>query len=406
MSYLRLLLPSLRTLAAHRVRSALAVSAVAIGVAAVVLTTAIGKGAEREVIGGMASLGNDLLVVRPAAVPRSVARRTIRGVVTSLRPEDAVAVAELAPVARVAPAIEGMLKVRSHQGTLVAKVVGTTTGFPRVRGFEIASGRFFAADEEAAYERVAVLGERVRETLFAGESALGGQIWIRGVPYEIVGTLRAKGTTPGGSDEDTQVFVPLGTALRRVWNARALTTLFVSARREDEASATEARVRALLRDRHRLDPHARADDFEIQNQLRLLASQRATARSLRLLSAALAAVSLLVGGTGVLALMLLSVKERTGEIGLRMAVGARQRDVLVQFLGEALALALAGGAAGLTLGALGTWAIALATAWQVRVSASAALVALATAATTGLVFGLVPARRAARLTPIQALASE
>ncbi len=405
MRHLRLLGPSLRTLVAHRVRSALAVAAVAIGIAAVVLTVAIGKGAEREVLGGIASMGDDLLVVRPSQARRLVARRAVRGVVTSLRLEDAGAIRGLPQVADAVPAIEGMLKVRSGRGVMLAKVVGTTATFPGVRGFELESGRFFDADEEGA-RRVAVLGARVREALFADEQAMGEWIRVRGVPYEVVGTLRAKGTTPGGSDEDSQVFVPIRTALRRVFNTRALSTVFVSARLATEAETTEAEIRALLRERHRLERQDRPDDFEIQNQLRLLASQRETARSLTLLSASLAAVSLLVGGTGVLALMLLSVKERTAEIGLRLAVGARPRDVLVQFLGEALALALAGGVAGLTLGALGTWAVALATGWPVRVSIPAALGALATAVAVGLASGLAPARTAARLTPVQAFAAE
>jgi putative ABC transport system permease protein len=406
MRHWRVLGPSLRTLAAHRVRSALAVTAVAIGIAAVVLTSAIGKGAENEVLGGIAALGENLLVVRPAQVEKAVARKAIRGLATSLRLEDAGAIQALPRVASVAPALEGLVKVRSRDGAMVAKVVGTTPSFPRVRGFELASGRFFNDEDSRAAHRVAVLGARVRALLFAGEEAVGSEIRIRGVRYEVVGTLRAKGTTFGGSDEDTQVFVPVRTALRRVWNARSLTTVFVSARLSEDGAGTEAEIRELLRDRHRLELRARSDDFEIQNQLRLLASQRQTARSLTLLTAALAAVSLLVGGTGVLALMLLSVKERTGEIGLRMAVGARPRDVLVQFLGEALALTLAGGVAGLTLGALGTWAAASATGWPVRVSTPAALAALATAAVVGLVFGLVPAQRAARLSPIEALAAE
>ncbi len=406
MKALRLLGPSLSTLAAHRVRSGLAVLAVAIGIAAVVLTSTIGRGAEAEVLGSLASVGEDLLVVRPAQVPKLVARRTIRGSVTSLRLEDAAAIRLLPRVAEVAPALEGMLKVRARGAVMVAKVLGTTSSFPGVRGFELASGRFLDDEDQEAARRVAVLGARIRGTLFGNQRALGERIRIRGVPYQIVGTLRAKGATPGGSDEDTQVLIPVRTALRRVFNVRALNTVFVSARRPEEALRTEAELRALLRDRHRLAERDRPDDFEIQNQLRVVESQRRTARSLRRLTASLAAVSLFVGGTGVLALMLLAVRERRGEIGLRMAVGARPRDVLVQFLGEALAIALAGGILGTALGGLGSWLVGLATRWRMGFSPSAALVALAASLAVGLASGLVPALRAARLPPAEALAAE
>ncbi|HYU34491.1 MAG TPA: ABC transporter permease [Thermoanaerobaculia bacterium] len=397
---------SVKALLAHRLRVTLALSSVAMGVAGVLLTGALGKGAESEILRDLDAMGTDLLVVRPATVKRLVARKTVQGLVTSLKIEDAEAIAELALAGEAVPGADGTLKVKAGSGALVTTVLGTTPAFPGVRRFRVRGGRFFDAEDDRGARRVAVLGARVEERLFPGEDPVGRSIRIRGVPYEVIGTLEAKGVQADGSDEDNQIIVPLRTALRRIFNVTWLSTVFVRVsdpRRMDEA---EAGIGALLRERHRLGRNGKPDDFAVQNKTRFLAAQKETAESLTLLTTGLAALALLVGGAGILALMLLSVRERTGEIGLRMAVGARPRDILVQFLAEATVLALGGWFAGVAAGALGAGAVALGTEWKIGLPLPALLASLAMAAATGLGFGAFPARKASLLPPIQALSAE
>lgn len=406
MKLARSLRPALRALLAHRLRVALVLSSVAVGVAAVVLTSAVGKGAEGEVLRGIEAMGTNLLVVRPAPVKRLVARKTVQGLMTSLEAGDSEAIAELSLVAQAVPGVEGPLRVKAGNTALVTKVFGTTYGFLGVRNFRVRSGRFFDADDERSSRRVAVLGARVAEDLFPGENPAGRSIRIRGVPFEVVGVLEAKGVLADGSDEDNQVVIPLRTALRRVFNTAWLSTIFVSVRDPGRMEEAEAEIGALLRERHLLERRGKQDDFDIQNKTRLLTARKEMAASLTLFTAGLAAVALLVGGTGILALMLLSVRERTGEIGLRRAVGARPRDILLQLLAEATVLALGGWLAGAMAGALGAGAVALATEWKVAVPFEALLASLAMASTAGLGFGVIPARKASRMDPIQALATE
>jgi len=403
--------PALRGLVAHRLRVTLALSGVAIGVAAVLLTGALGAGAQREVSRSLEAMGTNLLVVRPAPAKRLVARKEVRGFVTTLTPADVAAVAELEGVDEAMPGVEGTLRVKGGGAALVSTVLGATRAFPRVRRFRLRAGRFFDAEDEDEARRVAVLGARVAERLFGDEPAAslpGRGLRLRGIPFEIVGVLEAKGVLADGSDEDNTMVIPIRTALRRVFNVAYLSTVFVTVRdgRRGPMEAAQAQIGALLRQRHRLRGDAPADDFAIQDKAKLLAAQKETAETLTLLTAGLSALALLVGGTGILALMLLSVKERTGEIGLRLAVGARPRDVLVQFLAEATALALGGWLAGVALAALGTAALAVGTSWKVALPIGALLASLAMALITGLGFGAVPARRASRLPPIRALGTE
>jgi putative ABC transport system permease protein len=411
----RALRPALRALAAHRLRAGLALSGMAIGVAAVLLTGALGAGAEREVARSLEAMGTNLLVVRPAPAKRLVARKEVRGSVTTLTPADAAALAELKSVDEAMPGVEGTLRVKGGGGSVTATVLGATRAFPRVRRFRLGAGRCFDAADEAGARRVAVLGARVAERLFGDEPAaalIGRGLRLRGIPFEIVGVLEAKGVLADGSDEDNTIVIPLRTALRRVFNVPYLNTVFVTVREPDgrdgrrPMAAAQAEIGALLRQRHRLRDPAQADDFAVQDKAKLLSSQQETVGTLTLFVAGISALALGVGGTGILALMLLSVKERTGEIGLRLAVGARPRDVLVQFLAEATALALGGWLAGVAVAALGTVGLALGTSWKVAVPAGALLASLAMALITGLGFGAVPARRASRLPPIRALGTE
>ncbi len=395
---------ALRALLAHRLRVTLALSSVAVGVAAVVLTSAIGKGAQNEVLREIEALGTSTLVVRPASAKRLVARKEVGGFLTTLKAEDAAAIAELGLVRDAVPSVDGGLRVKAGSGALVATVVGTTPSFLDVRNFQIRSGRFFDQEDERTARRVAVLGARIEERLFPGEDPVGQWIRVRGVPFEVIGVLEAKGIQSDGSDEDNKILIPLRTALRRVFNTTWISAIFVSVvsvQDPERMAEAEAAIAGLLRERHRGE-----DDFAVQNRAKMLASRREMADSLTLFTTGLSSLALLVGGTGILALMLLSVKERTAEIGLRMAVGARPRDILFQFLAEATALALGGWMAGVVIGAIGAGAVAFGTEWKVGVPVEALLASLGMAGVTGLGFGAFPARKAAGMMPVVALATE
>jgi len=406
MKLLRSFGTSLTALFDHKVRTTLALAGVAVGVAAVVVTGSIGMGAQREVLRQTDTMGSNLLVVRPAQVKSSAARKQIRGVVTSLRLEDFAAIRQLPPVEEALPGVENTLPVKAGGTAMSAMVLGTTPPYIDVSHFRLQRGRFLEDDDNRNSRRVAVLGARVDETLFDGQDAIGHDIRIRGVPFEIIGVLKAKGILADGSDEDNQVLIPIQTALRRVFNTTWLNPVFVSVRDSRKMADVETEIVNLLRDRHRLDPSGMPNDFSIQNKVKVLAAQKQLADSLTLLTSGLAAVSLLVGGAGILALMLMSVRERTGEIGLRMAIGARPGDILVQFLLEATLLALGGWVAGITIGSLGAKVVALETNWKVAVSPEVVLATLGMALTTGIGFGAYPARRASLMPPIQALSVE
>lgn len=391
---------SFKALFAHRVRAILALASVSAGVAAVVLTSAIGAGMERDIQRGIDGLGLNLLIVRSAEVRRFVARSEVRGTVKTLNLEDLEAIAALPLVSHAAASIDAPARVKVGGAAMNTKVLGTTPEYPIVRRFEIQRGRFFDVEDDRNARRVVVLGARVAETLFDGDP-VGQQIRVRRIPFDVIGVLAAKGALADG-DEDNQVLVPVRTALRRVLNVSWLNAVFVSVRDPGAIADAEVEIGELLRRRHRVMRDGRLD-FEIQNVSGYFAMQRRTAATLRTLTTGLAGIALVVGGTGVMALMLLSVRERTSEIGLRMAVGARPRDILLQFLLEATVLALGGWIGGILIAAVGSIAVAASTSWPVAAPANAILVSLAMAVTIGLGFGAVPARSAARIPPLQAL---
>ena len=392
---------SLHALAAHRLRTALALTSVSAGVAAVVLTAAVGKGTAEGVDRQIRAMGANLLIVRPAEVKRFVARRQIAGLARTLTPEDYDIVAALPGVARAAPGIDASIKIKAGNITTTGTILGTTPAFADVRRFRLRAGRLFDADDERSARRVAVLGARVAEALFDGEGT-GRQIRIRGVPFEIVGVLDAKGVLADG-DEDNRVLVPVRTAMRRVFNASSLTAIYVSVADPRMVRDVESRISATLGARHRRTADEQPD-FEIQDATRYFALQRRAADSLLALAAGLGGVALLVGGTGIMALMLMSVKERIAEIGLRVAVGARPRDIVTQFLIESTALSLGGWLGGMGVASLGSMAIGLATKLELALPYGAMNASFAMAILVGLGFGAWPARRASLIPPIRALA--
>jgi len=391
---------SLRALFAHRVRAMLAVLSVSVGTAAVLVTSAIGTGADRDIQRGIESLGVNLVVVRPAQIERTVARREVRGATRTLSLADFEAIAELREVANVAPGIDGAVTVKLGTRTVPTQIVGTTAAFLAVRRFQLKSGRFFDDNDDRTARRVVVLGARVADQL-QDPDVVGKDVRIRGIPFEVIGLLAAKGAVVDG-DEDDQVLVPARTALRRLFNVTWLSAVYVSAPSPQAVSPTETAIAGLLARRHP-PRQARRAEFEIQDASRYFTMQRKMTEALESLTTGLAAVALGVGGTAIMALMLLSVRERTSEIGLRVAVGATPRDIVVQFLMESTILALGGWTIGVALGGLCALGVKLTLGWQVALPATALASSLGMGVIIGLGFGAVPARRASLVQPIQAL---
>ncbi|MBI2512672.1 MAG: ABC transporter permease [Opitutae bacterium] len=399
----RRLSSSLRPLLAHRTRALLALAGVAVGTAAVIVSRALGAGAQEEMRRTIERTGTNLLLVKPLPVKRLAARPQIRGFASTLVVEDADAIARLDQVATVAPAIERPGRVKFAGAVMRTTIRGTTPAFPTVRSFALAGGRFFNASDERQARRVAVLGARVADELSAGRSPVGATVRIGGIPFEVIGVFAARGTTTDGADQDNQIVVPLPTALRRVFNATGLTNIYIGVTQPERMDEAESGILHLLRARHRRGAGETPDDFAIQNTAKSRSFQQEMIASLSRYATGLASLALGMGGIGILALMLLSVRERTSEIGLRLAVGAQPRDILIQFLGEAAALALGGWALGALVAGAAVTALALWTNWTVGVPTMTIAASFGMTFIVGLGFGALPARNAARVPPIAAL---
>ena len=399
---------SRRALLRHRARTALAICGTGIGVAAVLVMIAIGEGAERRFAAEIESMGGNLLLVRPERTDPLVGRTDESGLADTLVPPDADAILDVVPaVEGISASYDGTLTVKYGSLMTSASVRAVDPAYEQVRNFPVVRGRYFTDEEAAAGLRVAIVGQRIVETLFEGVDPIETYVRIGRVPFEIVGILERKGSSAaGGSDEDNMILVPLRTGMRRVFNVDFVTLLYVQVRDEAQMEETAARIASVLRDRHRLARLQRPDDFRIDNQLLVVQAERDAAASFQRLITALASVALLVGGVGILSLMMLSVRERRGEVGLRVAVGAKRRDVRTQFVVEALVLGTAGAMSGLLVGIAGSRSIGSLTDWSTRISPAAIAIAIGSALGVSLVFGVLPARRAASLDPIESLRAE
>jgi putative ABC transport system permease protein len=400
---------SLHALSTHRMRTALAVAGTMVGVAGVVVLTAIGTGARGQVLDRIDSLGRNMLVVSAAKV-EARGGRTRQGVgwIKTLQVDDARAILSgSGAVVRAAPADYRALSAKFGRISNRTTVLGTTPDWLAIRRFALAQGRFFTEAENAARTRVAVLGWDARANLFPDSvNPVGRTIRIGSVMFEVIGVLASKGVSvEGTATEDDRIIVPLETALRRLFNVDYVKLIYLEATSADATGSAGDDAAAILRVRHDL-PAGGRDDFTIQNQRVLLAAELAAKTSFQRLIMGLGFLSLVVGGVGILSIMLLSVRERRNEIGLRIALGARRRDLLVQFLAEALMLAGAGGVLGMLLGVAGAALVSSATAWDARVSGTAIVIAVSSVVAIGIGFGVLPAWRAARLEPIAALQAE
>jgi putative ABC transport system permease protein len=398
---------ALRALGAHKVRTGLTLLGIVIGVAAVVAMVAIGQGTRAEILQKVESLGTNLLLVNAGQLKLFAGRpQQVGAVATTLTERDAQAIAdEVSGVAAVAPAQSKKLLVKFGEATATTSIVGTTPEFQEVRNFRPASGEFFEDEHLRSAARVAMLGQTVVQNLFGASDPVGETIRINNVPFKVIGVMEAKGLDLAGQDQDDQILVPLRTALRRLFNLTYLSTIYVSVRDSEVMEQAGAEIADLLRERHRL--HAGApDDFTIQSQAAILETQEAVSGTFTLLLGSIGGISLLVGGIGILAIMLIAVRERTREIGIRRAVGARRKDILLQFLVETMLLSVLGGAGGVFLGIVAAKVVSLATSWPMLIPWVVALAAVAFSMLLGLAFGVYPARKAAALDPVVALRSE
>lgn len=396
---------ALTALFSHKLRTALATLGVVIGVCSVIVMVAIGEGAQREVLSKIQAMGTDLVIVSSGQVKVIAGRRRQTGNITTLTLRDLKAVGEEARQVRaVAPSQGRKMLVRYEAVSTTTTIDGTTQEILSIRNLRLRSGRFFTEEENRTLQRVAVLGKTVAVNLFEGRDPVGETVRIGKVAFEVIGVLDEKGTDLVGNDQDDVIFVPIDTALRRLFNITYINTLFIQARGSARIDEAVAEVAALLRERHRLN--GKPDDFTVQSQTEILEAERETSRTFTNLLSAVAAISLLVGGVGILAVMLMTVKERTREIGVRRAVGALRRDVLVQFVVESLVLGVSGGIVGILLGIALAVGAAYFTRWPMSLSVPAVALAFSFSAAIGLLFGVYPATKAARLDPIEALRAE
>jgi putative ABC transport system permease protein len=350
-------------------------------------------------------MGTNLIVVNAGQTRIIAGRQRQTATVTTLRIDDAEAITQQCPsVALAGPATSKKLSTRRETENANTNVFGIAPDGLRVRNIQIASGRSFDAEEDRARRRVAVLGPTAAENLFGQTDPIGLQFRIGRVPFEVIGLTARKGMDANGLDQDDLILVPLRSAMRRLFNVDHIETIYVQAQSAELLDQAEKEIRELLRQRHRL--RDKPDDFTIQNQATLLATEREMAQSMTLLVGSVGGISLAVGGVGILAVMLISVRERTPEIGLRRALGATRGDIRLQFLVESALLAGTGGLVGVFGGVTVALAVSRLGYWETVVSWPAALAGFGFSVAVGLVFGIYPAVRAAALEPIEALRSE
>jgi putative ABC transport system permease protein len=401
---------ALRSLRVNKLRSALTMLGIVIGVGAVIAMVAIGSGAANRISEQIASIGSNLIMVLPGSAT-SGGMRMGHGSRLTLTEEDARAIALQVPgVVTAGGNMRGGAQVVFGNQNWSTVIQGTTPDYLEIRDWDLADGKFFTDEDLDGSTKVAVLGQTVKENLFGDGDAIGQIVRIKKVPFTVIGILSRKGQTTWGQDQDDTVVIPLSTAKKRVLgvsqaNARAIGVISIKVESADLIPEIQQQVIDLLRQRHRLQPY-QEDDFDVRNLADAFAAQEASARTMTLLLGAIASVSLLVGGIGIMNIMLVSVTERTREIGLRMAVGARSRDILGQFLIEAVTLALIGGILGVLMGVGGSALIAMLANWSTLITPGSVAMAFGSAAFIGIFFGYYPAHKAAFLDPIEALRYE
>ncbi len=407
MSIFEALRSAMEALRSHKLRSALTMLGIIIGVAAVIAMVSIGGGAREQVVARIRSLGANLIVIVPGNI-RAGGLNLGAGAASTLSDDDSRAIeAEIDGVSVAAPYVRSSTQAVAGGNNWLTMAYGVDLGFFEAREWDISQGRNFNPEELSRGDQIVLLGQTVARNLFADEDPLGLSLRLRNVPFTVVGILAKKGQSGMGVDQDDIVIVPLNAARQRVVGvnrakARSVHGIYVKMQQQEGMSEAEEQMKVLLRQRHRITLD-QEDDFQTRNLTEITATVEATAKTLQSLLAAVAGLSLAVGGIGIMNIMLVSVTERTREIGLRLAVGARRRDVMRQFLIEAATLAAIGGAIGVALGLAVAQFATTRFGWPLLIELRTIVLAVAFSGLVGLFFGWYPARRASRLDPVEAL---
>ncbi|OYD14418.1 hypothetical protein CH333_08040 [candidate division WOR-3 bacterium JGI_Cruoil_03_44_89] len=398
------LIMAVSSISSNKLRSFLTMLGIIVGVSAVIAMISIGQGAGAQITEHISQLGANLLMVRPGAFQRGPAR-TVTGNITSLTYEDAQVIAEQCPsVAKVDPSYSRNAQVVYGNKNTNTIINGVTPNFPEVKNFPVEQGSFLTEEDNRLMRRVAVLGKTVVKDLFGEEDPVGQYIKIKRSIFQVIGVMSEKGSS-GWRDEDDIIFVPLKTAQKRLFGVDYVSIINVEAKSEDVMDKATSEIKSLLRERHRIQK-SKEDDFSILSQVEILSTMQTTTKTFTMLLASIAMVSLIVGGIGIMNIMFVSVTERTREIGIRKAIGAQRRDILSQFLIEAIIVSLSGGVIGVILGIFVSKLTSQFAGWPTVITSFSVLLSFSFAFTVGLFFGFYPARKASLLNPIDALRYE
>ena len=406
MRYLRTLKIATRALSRNKLRSGLTALGIIIGVSAVIAMVGIGNGAKAQVEAQVASLGQNVIQVSAGSGSRSTVRLGL-GSSTSLTLDDAQAILHEVPdVVAISPEVRTTVQVVAGNRNWSTQIYGESPEYFQIREWPLDDGEIFTEQDVRGTTKVAVIGSLAAEELFGEEDPVGEIIRIKNVPFKVLGVLISKGASASGSDQDDNIMVPYTTAMKRLIGQQTnLRRINVQAASTEALPEVQQQIVELLRHRHRIEP-GKDDDFSVRSQLEINELYTATARTMTLLLGAIASVSLIVGGIGIMNIMLVSVVERTREIGIRMAVGAHGQDILRQFLVEAVTLSSMGGGIGIAVGIVSSKILSAAVRWPTLVSADAIGIAFLFSAAVGIFFGFYPARKASQLDPIDALRYE
>jgi len=406
-----LLLPlkiAARALRVNLMRSFLTMLGIMIGIGAVIVMVAVGTGATKQISDQIATMGSNLLLILPGSTTSGGIRGGM-GTAPTLTYDDVKAIRTECPsVLRVAPELRGTAQLVAGNMNWSTEIMGTTPDFLLIRDWKLASGREMTSVDIDTGQKVCILGKTVAENLFGDEDPTGKQVRIKGVPFQVIGLLASKGRSAQGSDQDDVIFMPFSTAQRKILGNAFPGTVgptLVQAVSQDRITQAETEITGLLDQRHHVSA-TKERDYNVRNLSELLAVSQQSAKTMSMLLGAVASISLLVGGIGIMNIMLVSVTERTREIGIRMAIGAKERDILLQFLAEAVLLTMLGGAIGIALGVAGAFLISQFLGWATLISSQSIVLAVVFSSAIGIFFGFYPARKAAGLNPIDALRYE